>query len=160
MRAMLVAALSLVIVAPAQAQYGPSQDSTLKGLQKVHVNFADATQQLRAGLAQQLYESATLELRKAGMRIAADSTEIAPTTDGILNITLFEQGGGFSNDVVTLRIDVEQLAQLSRTKQTMRMVTWFYEGQAGGADRNQLASGVLMKGVNAFLNKWLAANGR
>ena len=52
------------------------------------------------------------------------------------------------------------MASLKRTGQPMWMVTWFHETSRQNVVADSAAGGVLKDGVNRFLNRWLAMNGR
>jgi hypothetical protein len=156
----LIAAVGLFVIASAsslEAQYAVTQDSTLRGLQKVLVNFIDYEGKVGPETSAQVYNSLTLELRKAGIRIARDSTDLNLAQDGILNVALIATPG-FSTSL-TVRMDLEQHAQLARTKQTLRMVTWYHEDAKSGAPK-ALAGPLMLDATNKFLSSWLAANGR
>ena len=150
--------LSLLTPSVAEAQYAVTQGQTLSGLDNVLLAFAEPTGQIQATDLQSLYQSATLELRKVGIRIATDSTEVDMATDGVLNVTLWVTDA-FS-DEVSLRLDVEQLATLRRTGETLQMVTWFHESARSGPNWRDFTRSLLMDGVNGFLSDWLDANGR
>jgi hypothetical protein len=156
----LIGAVSLFIVtsaSPVQAQYAETQDSTLRGLQKVLVNFVDYEGKVGPETSAQVYNSLTLELRKAGIRIARDSADLNLAQDAILNVTLITTSG-FST-TLSLRMDLEQHAQLARTKQTLRMVTWYHEDAKSGLPK-AVAGPLMLDATNQFLSVWLAANGR
>lgn len=160
-RNLLVAAgvaASIALPASGAAQYAASQDSTLAGLQRVFVQFTDMGGSLGSATADALRNSAILELRKAGLRVAKDRSELG-RDDAVLNISFITTPRAISTDL-SFRIDLEQLAQLERTKQTTSMVTWYYEKSALNTIVKDVAHPMLTKGVNEFLNKWLDFNGR
>lgn len=153
--------LTFALLCPAalSAQYAAAQDSTLAGLQKVYVVFSDVNQGLGVQAAEGLKNSAILELRKAGIRVARDMSEL-DSNDAILNISFITYQRTFVLDVC-FRMDLEQMAQLQRTKQTTRMVTWYYEKLIqNSAPVKDNAPILLTAGVNALLSKWLDMNGR
>ena len=153
-------AVGLFIVTSAsslEAQYAETQDSTLRGLQKVLVNFVDYENKVGPETSAQVYNNLTLELRKAGIRIARDSADLNLAQDGIMNVALITTSA-FST-TVTLRMDIEQHAQLARTKQTLRMVTWYHEDWKSGLPK-AVAGPLVLDATNKFLSMWLAANGR
>jgi len=161
MRPLLRSAMVLLLTAaaalPAQAQYGKDQQKALKGLQKVLVVFAEPTHKVEAALLSQMQDAISLELRKAGLRMAKDSADVDLTRDGFLNISLFIVTG--IPDVENVRMDVEQLVVPARTQEPLQLVTWFYEDRAAGGWRTN-AQPLLIKAANRFLSDWLTANGR
>jgi len=154
----LAVILGLVSPASGSAQYAAAQDSTLAGLQKVFVNFTDLGQGLGSGVSEALRGSAILELRKAGIRVARDAGEL-DANDAVLNISFITTQRTLVTDLC-LRIDLEQMAQLQRTKQSSRMVTWYYEKSALNAIVKDAAPLMLAKGIDEFMSKWLDMNGR
>ncbi len=145
----LVVALALVPPRCALAQYAPTQDSTLRGLAKVLVV-------VRGEGSNELTRVAMAELRRAGLRVARDSADVDLARDGVLNITFSSpQPRG-----PTLTMDVMQRAMLARTEQMLYMMTWYLEASSAGTDKDQSASALLTTGLNYFLSKWRAANGR
>lgn len=153
--------LTLAMLCPAtlSAQYAAAQDSTLAGLQKVYVVFTDAGQGLGSVAAEGLKNSAILELRKAGIRVVRDVSEL-DSNDAILNISFITSQRTFVLDLC-LRIDLEQMAQLQRTKQTTRMVTWYYEKLIQNSGPVKDTGPILLTaGVNELVSKWLDMNGR
>ncbi len=151
-------AASLALPATGAAQFAGAQDSTLAGLQKVFVQFTDMGGALGGATAEALRNSAILELRKAGLRVAKDRSELG-REDAVLNISFITTPRAISVDL-SFRMDLEQLAQLERTKQSTLMVTWYYEKSALNTIVKDVAQPMLTKGVNEFLNKWLDFNGR
>jgi hypothetical protein len=136
---------------PLRAQYGPVQDSTLIGLRRVALNVTTDVKD-----ANTFREDIALELRKAGIRVAPDSTR-PDSVDGVLNVLVRSRGSCQK----LIRIDVEQRARLVRTGNTHRMVTWFYEDDANGtACRDSWYPSAIKRAVDAFLTKWLDVNGR
>src|SRR5215208_2727994 len=112
-RLLLIAiGVALTSARPASAQYADTQDSTLRGLAKVYVKYTDLEGRLGPASGD-IYNTLTLELRKAGLRIAKDSTDINPAQDAVLNVSTIVNAGALSTTVI-LRIDVEQQAQLVR----------------------------------------------
>lgn len=153
-----LAALAILLPSGLSAQYAASQAGTLKGLDKVVVVFAEPNNKVDPEIRADLYQAVTLELRKVGIRVASDASELDMTHDGILNVSLFVNTGLGDNG--TLRMDVEQQATLVRTGETSQMVTWFFEaGRSNNSWRNWV-KGLVTEGVNKFLSDWLDANGR
>jgi len=148
----------LVCPSALKAQYAAAQDSTLAGLQKVFVNFSDVGQGLGSAGAEALRSSAILELRKAGIRVARDASEL-DSNDAVLNISFITTPRTLFTDLF-IRIDLEQMAQLQRTRQTTRMVTWYYEKSALNTIVKDAAPIMLTKGIDELLSKWLDMNGR
>ncbi len=163
MRILRIALLPLVVAAltasPANSQYAATQDSTLRGLERVYVNFATSDKGLSASDLSWALEFVTLELRKAGLRLVRDQNELDPFKDAILNVSFIKVSRAMSTDV-TLRLDIEQRATLTRTGQSLRMMTWFYEDDRRNVDAAATVRPIFVQGVNRFLNSWLAANGR
>ncbi len=157
-RTALATFVLLTVSTPVVGQYAATQAETLRGLQRVLVVFSEPNERLEALVLRDLYQDATLELRKVGIRVATEAEEVDMSTDGVLNMTVFADGGFSQN--VTLRIDVEQHATLVRTGETKQMVTWFYEAARSGYPADQSARVLLTDGVNEFLSDWLDANGR
>lgn len=153
--------LVLALLSPAtlSAQYAAAQDSTLAGLQKVYIVFTDAGQGLGTAASEALKNSATLELRKAGIRVAREWSDL-DANDAVLNISFITYQRTLVTDLC-LRIDLEQMAQLQRTKHTTRMVTWYYEKLIqNSVPVKDAAPNMLTAGVNEFVSKWLDMNGR
>ncbi len=157
----LAIGLALSAMAPrsASAQWAAAQDSTLAGLQKVFVKFTDLGGGLGTTAAEALRSTAILELRKAGLRVARDTTELE-ANDAVLNISFIHAAPTAWTNYLSLRMDVEQMSQLQRTRQTTRMVTWYYEQSDWRVVVSERAPTMLAKGVNDFLSKWLDMNGR
>jgi len=160
MKARMLLAAIVLLAAPeaAFAQYAATQAETLKELERVLVVFAEPNEVMDVQALRELYQNATLELRKVGIRVSTEMEDIDLATDAILNISVIA-GGGFSQ-AVTLRIDVEQHATLVRTSETKQMVTWYYEASRSGYPTADSAAALLTEGVNTFLSDWLDANGR
>jgi hypothetical protein len=161
-RSIIVCLLSTISfgATSAHSQYAATQDSTLRGIKKAYVNFLDVGDGLGQEAASELYNGLTLELRKAGIRIARDSADVDMSQDAILNVALVTTKNGFVYDVI-LRMDVEQRATLVRTAKTLQLVTWYYEDIIQRAsDHRRAAPLLLTKATNEFLSKWLDANGR
>lgn len=157
-RAACLAIAAFLVPAAAHAQYAATQDSTLVGVKKVYVNFTDANGVLGQPNAEQLANGVALELRKSGLRVVHSVKELT-NDDAILNVSVLATPRARTSDV-SVRMDVEQVAQLQRTKQTLRMVTWYYEENASNAVVADAAPAMLGKGVNEFLAKWMDMNGR
>jgi hypothetical protein len=153
----LIAIGAVLSPSVAHGQYAATQDSTLAGIKKVFVAFADVNQGLGANAAQ-LESSAILELRKAGIRVVRTLEELE-NEDAILNISFITTQRVLSTDL-SLRMDLEQMAQLQRTKQTLKMVTWYHEQNALNTVTTEAAPKMLTKGVDDLISRWLDMNGR
>jgi hypothetical protein len=156
----LVALLVAFAVAPQRdlaAQYAPTQDRTLRGLEKVLVVVRSSHEVVGSQTVRELKDVAIDELRRAGLRTARDSADVDLAKDGVLNIT-------FSSwqplDGLTLSMDVMQRARLARTGEALYMMTWYYEVSSSGPDKEASAGGLLPIALKDFLAKWRAANGR
>jgi hypothetical protein len=159
MKHLRIAALAcFVLVSRAEGQYGPAQDSTLRGLTRVHLAFVNRGAYTPAALAQAT-DFITLELRKSGLQIARTQAELDVTKDAVLNVSMLKIARALSTDLL-LRIDVEQRATMVRTNQALPLVTWFYEDDKRAVTPDQTPQAMLKQGVDKFLNAWLAANGR
>ena len=159
MRALLTAAVMTVTVTGlASAQYVASQDSSLRGLTRVMVRFRVADGTLNPVIKSRLAEYLTLELRKAGLRLT-DGPEELKDDDGVLDVSLAKIDRDRTCDL-NLRLSLEQRSSLKRTGQSLWMATWYYETGRQNVLPDSAADGVLEDGVNRFLNRWLAMNGR
>lgn len=161
----LTALFTAALFAPAQAQYAADQARSLTGLQRVYIGFSDLSGNLSPETRQRLYERATLELRKAGVRILEapwEGQELQANVgnDGLLNIGIAASGGGFSSDHLQIRMDVEQVVRMKRTEQELRLVTWYYEDNRRPLSWSDDVDAALLNGINRFLNDWLSSNGR
>jgi hypothetical protein len=156
---LVVAALSLSLSEVSGAQYAATQDSTLKGIRRVYLNFSDVGGALGPELAAKIADDAILELRKTGIKVAKSPAELDMTQDAVLNVSTIADRDAWRSDLA-LRIDVEQRAQMARTQQTLQMVTWYYETVMKSTEPKKVASTVVSEGINKFLNKWLDQNGR
>jgi hypothetical protein len=144
---------------PAGAQFAATQDSTLRDLRRVYVNFEVSEGAVPGSMANRLSDGVKLELRKAGLRLANSPEELADSTDAILNLTLIKIPRSLSTDFA-LRMDLEQQATLQRTKQTLKMVTWYYEEDQRNVIPEQAAEPMTKKAVDRLLMAWLDNNGR
>lgn len=155
-----VPVLALLISAgQVQAQYTSDQPRSLRGVRTVNVVFAEPTNKIESRIREQLFAQATLELRKAGLRVVGVSGGRAPiSSDVVLNIGYFVRTG--LADGVTLRMDVEQRVTMPRTQEALNMVTWFYEAEGSAPSWRSDVSPMLQTGVDKFLSDWLDANGR
>lgn len=159
MRAIVLAsAIALLSAAPLTGQYVATQDSSLRGLARTVVRFRLADDVINPTLKVQLAEYLTLELRKAGLKLVDDSEEI-DEKDGILDLQLGKMDRGRTCDRY-LRVSLQQLADLKRTGQKLWMTTWYHETGQHNVVADSVADDVLKDGVNRFLNRWLAMNGR
>jgi hypothetical protein len=52
------------------------------------------------------------------------------------------------------------MATLKRTGQPLWVVTWFYEDTRREVVGDSVAHAMIGNGLNRFLNRWLAMNGR
>ena len=162
MRAQRMAAslfFAFVAAGPAQAQLAPTQDSTLRGLERVYVNLQNGGGALTPAQQAQALDFITLELRKAGVRIAQAPSDLDLSKGALFNVAFMKVGSALSTDL-TLRIDVEQAATLARTGSRLQMVTWFYEDDRRNIAIDQVLQHMLRQGLDRFLNTWLTANGR
>ena len=168
MRKAILIGLALAIptaAAPAYGQFAAEQQSSLEGLRGIYVGFADMTGELDAATQQRLYSRATLELRKAGLRMLEATWEgqelqAEVGEHALLNIGIAAAGGGLANDHLRIRMDVEQKVIVRRTGKELRLVTWFYEDDRRPMRWAEDVDTALLEGINMFLNDWLAANGR
>jgi hypothetical protein len=159
MRAIVLAAgLTLLSAASAVGQFVATQDSSLRGLERTMVRFRLADGVLKPETKTQLNEYLTLELRKAGLRLV-DPLEELKDEDGILDLSLGKMDRGRTCDLF-LRVSLQQRAGLKRTGQSLWMTTWFHETGQNNVVADSVADDVLQDGVNRFLNRWLAMNGR
>jgi hypothetical protein len=154
----LAAALSFLSAAPMMGQYVATQDSSLRGLTKAQVRFRLADDVLNPVVKTQLSEYLNLELRKAGLKIVDDSEEL-DDKDGVLDLSLGKMDRGRTRDLY-LRVSLQQRADLKRTGQSLWMTTWFHETGQHNVVADSVADDVVKDGVNRFLNRWLAMNGR
>jgi hypothetical protein len=143
----------------AHAQYAVDQPQTLEGLERVLVVFADPANTIGPDRANEFYNLATLELRKAGLRIIQDPEEFDVSRDGILNLAFVGSENTLTTDL-NFRMDVEQGVILQRTNKPYRLVTWYYEKEDRVSDYRAELQPMLVEGLNSFLNDWLSANGR
>lgn len=158
LRLLSLIGLSL-FASPAFAQTIVSQDSTLTGLKRVFVKFEVYEGSLDQRTASEMQDAITLELRKAGLRVAKAVEEIDPDQDGVIYVQFAKVSRSLSNDAI-FRLDVRQAARLERTKKPSFMVTWFYEDNGRNVIVPEFASAAAKKGVNQFLTAWLDVNGR
>jgi hypothetical protein len=154
----LFACAALIMPAKGHAQYGVSQDSTLVGIKKVYLNFTDENGGLGVADAESLSGSVALELRKAGIRVAKDRNELT-ADDAVLNVSVITVTRTLVTDIL-VRMDVEQLAQLARTKKSYPMVTWYYEQNKLNGIPKSDGPRLVKTGLDEFLSKWLDMNGR
>ena len=99
-----------------------------------------------------------LQLRKAGIRVAKDRNELT-ADDAVLNVSVITVARTLVTDV-WVRMDVEQLAQLARTKKSYPMVTWYYEQNKLNGMPKSDGPRLVKAGLDEFLSKWLDMNGR
>jgi len=159
MRAIVLAAgLSVLSAVPMAGQYVATQDSSLRGLSRTVVRFRLADDVINPAIKLQLAEYLTLELRKAGLKLVDDAEEI-DDKDGILDLQLGKMDRGRTCDLY-LRVSLQQQADLKRTGQKLWMTTWYHETGQHNVVADSVADDVLKDGVNRFLNRWLAMNGR
>lgn len=158
-KALIATGLLVTSSSIGQAQYAATQDSTLKGVKRVYLNFADVNGALGAELATKIAEDAALELRKTGIRVVKNPAELDMREDAVLNVSAITDKDAWRSDLV-LRIDLEQRAQLVRTQQTFQMVTWYYEKMLKTADLKVAARPMVAEGINKFITNWLDQNGR
>lgn len=159
-RTLLLAASALALLSShAHGQYTSDQPRSLRGIRTVNVVFAEPSNKIEPRVRQQLFERATFELRKAGLRVVGVSGGGAPlSSDVVLNIGYFVRTG--LADGMMLRMDVEQPVTIQRTQEPLNIVTWYYEDQATVTNWRTDAGPMLERGVNKFLSDWLDANGR
>lgn len=155
---LLIACAVFVAPVTGHAQYAASQDSTLVGIKKVYLNFTDANGGLGEAAAEELSGSVALELRKAGIRVAKDRSELS-ADDATLNVSVITVTRTLVTDV-HVRMDVEQLTQLVRTRKSYPMVTWFYEQDKLNGMPKSDGPRLVKAGLDDFLSKWLDMNGR
>ncbi|MGH9204697.1 MAG: hypothetical protein ACRD2A_26010, partial [Vicinamibacterales bacterium] len=134
----------------AGAQFLMTQDSTLRGVRRVYLNFSDVGGALGPELAAKIAEDAALELRKTGIKVAKAREELDMSQDAVLNVSTIADRDTWRSDL-GLRIDVEQRAQVTRTQQTLQMVTWYYETVLKSAEPKKVAGPLVAEGIN----KWL-----
>ena len=156
---LIASSLSLGLPNRAAAQYAATQDSTLRGIRRVYLNFSDVGGALGPELAAKIEEDAALELRKTGIKVAKSPEELDMTQDAVLNVSTISDRDTWRSDIA-LRIDIEQRAQVSRTQQTLQMVTWYYETVVKSVEPRKVAGPLVSEGINKFLGKWLDQNGR
>lgn len=162
---LVVLVIALVPVAPrtGDAQYAATQDLSLKGLTKVDLALGITVNTLPPDSATALRYFTELELRKAGLVLLSTRSDEFVKPEGRLRISLVSIARGRFTDDLMLRIQIEQTAQLVRTRESMSMVTWYAEEsalnvpttEASGAARQLLTSG-----LDRFVRAWFAANGR
>jgi hypothetical protein len=148
-----VACLAMLLCwrTPVLAQYAADQPKSLAGVESVFVVFGSGV----SGNSD-LFNSVTLELRKTGLRIVSDSSDV------ILNVSSTANANALSIDVRT-RLDIEQVVLVPRTQERLQLVTWYYENEERISNVNWSQEALkrkVMTGVNQFLNDFLAANGR
>lgn len=143
---------------PAASQYVATQDSSLRGLTRTQVRFRLADDLIDGALKAQLAEYLDLELRKAGLKVIDDGEEL-DRKDGVLDLSLGKMDRGRTCDLY-LRISLQQQADLRRTGQSLWMTTWFHEVGQPNVVADTAADDVVKEGINRFLNRWLAMNGR
>lgn len=151
--------MALVMAAPVRAQFAATQDSTLRGLERVYINFQSGGGALTPAQLTQSTSFVSLELRKAGLRIVSNVSELDLSKDGLLNIAFVKVERALSTDLA-LSIDVEQHASLTRTGSVLQMVTWYYADDRRNVVVDQVLQPMLRQGLDKFLNAWLTANGR
>lgn len=157
---LLLAASALALLSsPAHGQYTSDQPRSLRGIRTVNVVFVEPSNKIEPRIKEQLFQQATFELRKAGLRVVGVSGGGAPlSSDVVLNIGYFVRTG--LADGMMLRMDVEQPVTIQRTQEPLNIVTWFYEDQATVTSWRTDAGPMLERGINKFLSDWLDANGR
>ena len=148
-----------LFASPALAQTIVNQDSTLVGLKRVFVQFEIHEGSLDQRAASEMQEAITLELRKAGLRVAKTLEELDLNQDGVILVQFAKVSRSLSNDAV-FRLDVRQVARLERTRRPSFMVTWFHEDNGRNVLVPDFATAAAKKGVNQFLTAWLDVNGR
>jgi len=134
------------------AQYAMDQARSLTGVETVTPIFANDL-----AASADLVDAVTLELRKTGLRIVADSADI------ILNLSIAAATQNTISYDVTTRLDVEQNVTIDRTGESLQLVTWYYEDNERINSVDWTVNRVraeLIDGVNRFLNDYLTANGR
>lgn len=106
-----------------------------------------------ADYRQRVTSTIQLELRKARLRVVLlDSAGNAPSKyDAALGVGFITIG----TRMLDSRFVVSQRATLDRIGRSIWATTWTSEN---ASDRD--ADGLVMQGTNAFLSKWLDANGR
>ena len=141
----------------APAQYVGTQDSSLRGLARLDVRFETPDGAVSPTLRSQLTDYLDLELRKAGLKLVVSDTALKES-EGLLEVR-FARSQGPSSDA-SLRLSLQQMATLKRTGQSLWMVSWFYEDSRRDVVPDSVAHAMIANGLNRFLNRWLAMNGR
>ena len=162
MRASVVVGIIALVLLPSQlaAQYGRQQAETLAGLNTVYVNYQEPQGELSAAANEEIVDVFTLELRKAGVRIARSIDEVA-TDQGVVKLAFIVNPGTLGQDQIILRMDVEQQARLVRTGEEYLMVTWFHEDTVKGfLNEGNIHRELALSAANRFLADWLDANNR
>ena len=160
MRHLLAALLFLPLIASsALAQSSPDQDANLIGLKKAFLSVVTNEGALTQVQLDQIRAAAALELRKAGLRLAASEDETDIAQDAVITLGIYKIGRALSTDAI-IRLTVYQGAQVARTQKTVALNTWFYEDNGRNVVFDQYMPSAVRKGVDTFLNAWLEANGR
>jgi hypothetical protein len=133
------------------AQLAKHQARSLKGVERVAVDWGPGLES-----DNELQTAVTLELRKTGLRLDPDSSDI------VLNFSMTSQPSAFTVYVV-FKMDARQEVVISRTGEVLFLVTWHYEHRerVGTMEWNSGATDQFVTaGINRFLDDYLTANGR
>lgn len=159
-RLAVLPALGLALLGQGMAaQVSPVQDSTLRGLGRVHVTFLNSNQALAPAVYASSVEFVDLELRKAGLRLVQDVSELDMTRDADITVQVNKISRALSTDVA-IWVSVNEQVTIVRTGQTLPVVTWLYQDDRRNVVPDQVMQPMLRQAVDTFLNAWLTANGR
>jgi hypothetical protein len=150
-----VLGVALTIAARAHAQGLPGADTSLKGLERVYVEFAATS--LKPETQEKFSSIVKLELRKAGLRIVGERNELDLSRDATVLISFAPLDRSPWPDL-SLEWAIVQRVTLPRTGEAIPAVTWRKtdEMHVSGKGVETMLRGTMDK----FLNSWLSANGR
>jgi hypothetical protein len=152
--------VTMVLCLLAGSAFGQSLAPTqisLKKLEKIYVEIQPNS------LSPQTHEKfsslLTLELRKAGLRIAKEKNEVDPSKDGVIVVAFNQLDRPLSQDM-SLEWVLIQRATLARTGEALPLITWRHFDDRRGIIPRDVAEPMLRMAIDKFLNSWLSANGR
>ena len=82
------------------AQASPDQDKNLSGLGKAHLAVITNDGAMSAVQIEQVKAAATLELRKAGLRLVQTEGEIDIARDAVITLAIYKIGRALSTDAI------------------------------------------------------------
>ena len=146
----MLAACSLFITSNSLAQNSLSGNKDLRGLQRVLVVVTPENE------TQKFSPIISLELRKAGLKIAQNKGELGGG-DGVIWVTI--KTNAYPRNAY-VEWNLLQQATLTRTKESQSVITWRHVDDRRDVNPSSEIDSMVRSSVDLFLNAWLGANGR